>query len=110
MKVCVCSPVVKGYGLYKQGRDLCISFSPHRFLSHYLFHRWRQIACVCVCLCLTCRTPAQTAVSMARAASCHRKAGLPVLRALLQLVCVLQITLPGYFSVPSRRVSPYIHI
>ncbi|KAA8583119.1 hypothetical protein FQN60_015665 [Etheostoma spectabile] len=35
------------------------------------------------------RTPAQTAVSMARAASCHRKARLPVLMALSQLVCVL---------------------
>lgn len=82
------------------------SFSPHRFLSRCRFHRWHQIACVCVRLCLTCRTSAQTAVSMARAASCHRKAGASCAEGAVtvQLACV------GYFSAPSRRVHPYVHV
>lgn len=49
-----------------------------------LSHRCHHIACRCVCLCLTRRTSAQNTVSTARAASCLRKAGLPVQRALLQ--------------------------
>lgn len=72
-------------------------FLPHRSLSDSLLHRRLQIACVFECLCLTCRTSAQNAVSIARAASCHRKAGLPVLRALLlYTVCTLWIILDSF--------------
>lgn len=93
----VCSPLAKGYGLYKQGRGFMHGFFPDPFL-YFGFYCWflpicllhtrRQVACASVCLCLTCRTAVQTAVSMARAASCRGKARLPVLRALLWRVCV----------------------
>lgn len=93
--VCVCVPRWLKVMVCINREGICASVLSWifflRFIDFYLAaspRTRRQIACACVCLCLTCGTPAQTAVSMARAASCHRKAGLPELRAPLQLVCV----------------------
>lgn len=56
--------------------------SPYRFQP--LAQMPSHCVPLCVRLCLTRRTSAQNTVSTARAASCLRKAGLPVQRALLQ--------------------------
>lgn len=57
---------------------------------------------LCVRLCLTRRTSAQNTVSTVRAASCLRKAGLPVQRALLQgCRCVL--------SAPVKRIRTRLY-
>lgn len=49
----MCFPVVKGYGLYKQGRDLCISFFPDSLDFELTASSIDGIRlCVYVCACV----------------------------------------------------------
>lgn len=97
--------MVKGCKPREQASSACstpfpILCSPCRFQP--LAQMPSHCVPLCVRLCLTRRTSAQNTVSTARAASCLRKAGLPVQRALLQgCRCVS--------SAPARRIRTRLY-